>query len=434
MTVTIAKLSAFLIACILPHEASPFSVSSRLTPKRLMVHQPLQRRQHRSPPWSNINSIIHNSATNNNHMIDDDELSPNISEHEDDDDAQDHHQHHTRRSILQQGLLATTAMSSVFATTNSDNNVANAAIGTLPEFSDTNAILQSITIDVTDTSQYDETIAFFTKGFDGMKVLRERGSKGGGLAEKNTWLGFGPETLSIPSNFELPVSSLSQYGGHASIHIRYDPSTTAPYYKRSAGEYNNEPARGDNIAYLQIGVPQYRMSKLVENGGNILDAYGWVNVVSPAGLPVRGIIGIRADPIMFLALNCQDVGESEEFYAKLGFVRQEYPYARLNQGQGQFEPPQPSKSVYVAPSPNSMGILLLQNQKRKKKVVPNPVLRSLNVVYAPPENDGDDGDDGDGNNNNLDPQFVDPSSVPIAFISQDYLEKEIKMTAIPQSL
>lgn len=54
----------------------------------------------------------------------------------------------------------------------------------------------------------------------------------------------------------------------------------------------------------------------------MIDAYGWVNVVSPAGLPVRSIVGIRPDPIMFLALNCVDVTKSEEFYAKLGFVRQ----------------------------------------------------------------------------------------------------------------
>ena len=61
---------------------------------------------------------------------------------------------------------------------------------------------------------------------------------------------------------------------------------------------------------------------MVKNGGNVIDAYGWVNVVCPAGLPVRSIIGISPDPIMFLAVNCADVAMSEEFYNKLGFVRQ----------------------------------------------------------------------------------------------------------------
>lgn len=73
---------------------------------------------------------------------------------------------------------------------------------------------------------------------------------------------------------------------------------------------------------MELGVPQYRISQMVKYGGNVIDAYGWVNVVSPAGLPVRGIVGIRPDPIMFLAVNCVDVAKSEEFYNKLGFVRQ----------------------------------------------------------------------------------------------------------------
>ena len=30
-----------------------------------------------------------------------------------------------------------------------------------------------------------------------------------------------------------------------------------------------------------VGVPSYRVSQMVSNGGNILDAYGFVNVVSP---------------------------------------------------------------------------------------------------------------------------------------------------------
>mmetsp|Transcript_21506 Transcript_21506/g.46731 ORF Transcript_21506/g.46731 Transcript_21506/m.46731 type:complete len:400 (-) Transcript_21506:261-1460(-) len=391
----LTTLSSIVLFTCLPHEASSFSAA----PRSALKLQPSSH-HHRS------RSILH--STNS-----DDDVNGQLT---------------TRRSLLQQGLLATAAATATLAT----NNVlpANAAtLGTLPEFSDANAILQSLTIDVTDKQQYDETIAFFTTGFDGMKLLRQQnGGDTGGILVKSAWLGFGPETLSIPSDFELPVSSLSQYGGHAAIHLRYDPQTTDILYKRSGGEFNNEAAPGDNIAYLQIGVPQYRISQMVKNGGNVVDAYGWVNVVSPAGLPVRAIVGVRADPMMFLAVNCNDVVKSEEFYAKLGFARQEFPYARLNEGQGQFEPPQPPKSVYLAPSTNSMGILLLQNKKKRKSggVTPNPVLRSLNVVYAPP--DGESGTTGDGD---LDPQLMDPSSVPVTFISQDYFEKEIEKAAIP---
>ncbi len=76
-----------------------------------------------------------------------------------------------------------------------------------------------------------------------------------------------------------------------------------------------------------------------------------------------------------------------------------------------------------------MGILLLQNKNRKKAVIPNPVLRSLNVVYAP--SDGAEADSGSAAAVSLDPVAVDPSSVPISFIPVDYLEKEIKATALP---
>ena len=57
--------------------------------------------------------------------------------------------------------------------------------------------------------------------------------------------GFGPEQLSIPSEFQVPVSSFGLYGGHAAINISYDTQTSVVNY-RSGSE-----APGDNIAYLQ---------------------------------------------------------------------------------------------------------------------------------------------------------------------------------------
>ena len=74
-----------------------------------------------------------------------------------------------------------------------------------------------------------------------------------------------------------------------------------------------------------------------------------------------------------------------------------------------------------------MGILLLQNKNRRKPIIPNRVLRSLNVVYAPSGN-SDSGDDAA----ILDPQAIDPSFVPISFIPQNYFEKEIASTSFRQ--
>lgn len=74
--------------------------------------------------------------------------------------------------------------------------------------------------------------------------------------------------------------------------------------------------------FFAVGVPTYRISQMIRYGGNVLDAYAIVNIVSPSGLPIRGIIGISPDPIMFVAINTIDLDASVAFYNKLGFVEQ----------------------------------------------------------------------------------------------------------------
>lgn len=169
--------------------------------------------------------------------------------------------------------------------------------------------------------------------------------------------------------------------------------------------------------YKIVGVPGYRISKMISNGGNILDAYGLINVISPAGLPIRGVVGIAPDPMMYVAINCQDVKESKEFYEKLGFVEQDVPYSRPSKGTTMFEPAPPKNSFYLSPSPNCMGVLLLQG-KKKKSIIPNPVVDSLNIVYRPlsEENSGDS------------LLLKDPSGVPVRFQSVDAFTKVEKIT------
>jgi hypothetical protein len=314
-------------------------------------------------------------------------------------------QQQSRRSVLSNALLATAAFNALSLSTPS---TANAAVGKLPEYSASKSVLQGITIDVTDLTQQDEMIAFLDSGF-GMKKLNQRTV--GSVTD--TWMAFGPEQMSIPDEWEPAVSSFGKYGGHASVRIRYDSSQSsdAPYYIKG----NDAPAPGDNIAYLQMGVTGYRVSQMVKNGGNVFNGYGIVEVISPSGLPIRGVVGISPDPMMFVALNCQNVKESKAFYEQLGFVQQEYPYCRPNQGKGQFEPPQPKKSVYMAPSKNCMGVLLLQ-AKKSKNTKPNPALRSLNIVYQASE-----GTTVDTSSGLL--RVVDPNSVPIVFEPFDLFEK-----------
>ena len=83
---------------------------------------------------------------------------------------------------------------------------------------------------------------------------------------------------------------------------------------------------------------------------------------------------------------------------------------------GQFEPLQPKGSVYLAPSRNSMGILLLKSAKRKK-IVPNPVLRTLNIVYKP------DAEDAAGTASGT--SLPDPSNVGISLSPINKFEAEL---------
>lgn len=333
----------------------------------------------------------------------------------------------SRRSALSttfKSLLGPLALSLLSTSNNMSASMgigiqmANAAVGTLPEYADSNAVLQGITIDVADTEQQKDMISFLEDGFS-FKKLRQ--SKRGSVTD--TWMTFGPEQMSIPPQWEPAVSSMESYGGHASIHIRYDSQGTDVYFRKGP----DAEAPGNNIAYLQVGVPSYRISQMVKTGGNVYNGYGIVEVVSPSGLPMRGIVGISPDPMMFVALNCANVKESKEFYQQLGFREEEYPYCRPNKGMGQFEPVQPKGSVYLSPGKNSMGVLLLQAERKRGKanVRPNPVVRSLNVVFQP-----SDGTVVDASSADL-MKVVDPSFVPISFEPIDLFSKKEEASRIP---
>mmetsp|Transcript_20014 Transcript_20014/g.22676 ORF Transcript_20014/g.22676 Transcript_20014/m.22676 type:complete len:430 (-) Transcript_20014:3-1292(-) len=369
----------------------------------------LQRRRHAIPfSKSSLNSIVDSPLDNQD-----------TERHDVSSSASASSTTTTRRSLFQkstQAVLLPILLNAMSTSIPGTTQPAQASVGTLPEFNDSNSILQSVTIDVSDKIQQDQMIDFLREGFS-FKLLRQR--KTGDITD--TWMGFGPEEMNIPSNFELPVSSFAQYGGHASIHIRYDSQATSLYYK--AGDDETPP--GDNIAYIQVGVPGYRISQMVKYGGFIMDAYGIVNVVSPSGLPMRGIVGITPDPMMFVALNCQNLKSSREFYEQIGFVEQEYPYCRPNKGMGQFEPPQPKNSIYLAPSKNSIGVLLLQPDRKKKfNNTPNPAFRSMNIVYTPTTNNNDSDTTADENSTTNILKVVDPSGAGVTFKPYTMFENE----------
>lgn len=75
----------------------------------------------------------------------------------------------TRRSVLKKASLVAGSLATSFVV----SEYAQAAVGTLPEFSDTNAVLRGLTVNVADQSQQDSMIGFLTDAFD-FQVLRQR--------------------------------------------------------------------------------------------------------------------------------------------------------------------------------------------------------------------------------------------------------------------
>ena len=78
-----------------------------------------------------------------------------------------------------------------------------------------------------------------------------------------------------------------------------------------------------------------------------------------------------------------------------------------------------------------MGILLLPindggSKKKIKNITPNPVLNSLTIVYNPNNNDSDSS----GSTDSL--RVVDPSGVPVSFISQNAFSAEERVTRIAE--
>lgn len=150
----VATLAAFLLLALLPKEASSFAAAPT-RPTRPPPDTYPSRLRSRSGSDTDVGVVRGDAA------LDGDLPRP----------AQ------TRRSVL------ATAAAAALTTAAVPTQRANAALGTLPEFSDSNAIFQSLTIDVADKDQYDETIEFFTSAFDGMKVLRQRSAGGGGVVK-----------------------------------------------------------------------------------------------------------------------------------------------------------------------------------------------------------------------------------------------------------
>mmetsp|Transcript_63402 Transcript_63402/g.119075 ORF Transcript_63402/g.119075 Transcript_63402/m.119075 type:complete len:407 (-) Transcript_63402:127-1347(-) len=286
------------------------------------------------------------------------------------------------------------------------------ALGTLPETQPLSRAMSQMVVRVTDTQSM---VAFCVKGL-GMAVRRSYSRPSDGVLV--TILSYGPEEFAIPAEFVPGISSFAEYGSHFSLQLEEAPGAAAAARgvpEGSPGKGVGQPEGesdtvtqladgssdnaqpltydpGNGVAYLALGVPQYRISKLLENGGNIISSYGYSVVVSPCGLTFQVVLGDQVrDPFMFAALRVTDVKASEAYYTKLlGMKRFKYPKARPAL-KSAFEPPQPRGSVFLSYSEDSCGVLLLPNvfgsggqswPKGMKKVQPGNVVAQLRIVTS----------------------------------------------------
>ena len=237
------------------------------------------------------------------------------------------------------------------------------AVGDLFEFRDLSCVLQDVTFNVQNSFAEAELLRVLLQ--DTCKILRSAKSNINDKDAVNvTTVGFGPEMYKMPAGFRPGVSSLSEYGGHATLtfNARLSNDGDSPTEIFSAG---------NGLQYIKIGTEQLRISKGVDAGGTVSFAYGWVDMATPGGVPLELVVGTATDPLMLACLRCTSVPNSVDFFTEeLGMLPQEFPHAR--QVGSNFEPQLPTGAVFLSYGPGQFGLLLVPtlDAKRDKKFLP----------------------------------------------------------------
>ena len=168
-----------------------------------------------------------------------------------------------------------------------------------------------------------------------------------------------------------------------------------------------EPSQmgGENavVQYIQLGMPVFRLSRVMATGGEIKSAYGWTDLVAPGGIPLRVQIDEnRRDPFQFVALRCNDLKATIKHYEAHGMAVQQVEASRkkisfsinsnsLFEDTDAFEPEREKGATLMGYDEklDSTGLLLLPSISRAKLAQPNPDFQ-LSVVgsrlsNAPPD-------------------------------------------------
>lgn len=153
---------------------------------------------------------------------------------------------------------------------------------------------------------------FWVDGLKMEELSRGRAAGGG----ETVVVGYGPETLATDD------------GGKFSLELLAAGSRAPP-------PVSSKGSRGVGLAYVQLCVPNVRISSLVDNGGRVESAYGYVEVIAPGGLGVRVLTAPRRDPFEFVAVRSSNVSAAAAvFQEALGFVATPAPPPRYESDGG----------------------------------------------------------------------------------------------------
>lgn len=175
-------------------------------------------------------------------------------------------------------------------------------------------------------------VDFWTKAL-GMRVTRDVGSG----AERVTTLAYGQSSLTADD------------GGKGVIEIR-----------QAVGNVSNV---GNVLSYVAVTVPfGLRVSQIYESGGELLYGFGFFDMRSPGGIPVRGQVATRRDPLEVIALNVANVRDAEKFLVS------EYGFKTMKPlDANEYAPKSPSGSrlLYFI-SPTKTFTLILQPWRERQ--------------------------------------------------------------------
>jgi catechol 2,3-dioxygenase-like lactoylglutathione lyase family enzyme len=114
-------------------------------------------------------------------------------------------------------------------------------------------------------------------------------------------------------------------------------------------------------------------------GAIVNSGYGWLDLVSPGGIPFEIVVGAPRDPLMLVCLRVSSVADSVRFFTqKLGMHVLPFPLSRAPGSP--FEPLPPAGAVFVSYGVDTMGLLLVPTDKNTGPIDTGNALEGFSIV------------------------------------------------------